>query len=166
MRINNNLYFNQRGEIIIGTILLGILGLCAISGIVVFQLEAHYGGKYERVRIEKEKESLPKRLKYIEEHPELNEEVKGWIKYGSGWVGFTEEQVRIAEISWDEPEVKTGPDLPLGADKMLIFHEAAGFNDYYFLKNNKVIYVYPYRRKLKKFTKEEEKEILQRIYSN
>lgn len=138
---------NQMGEITIASIIVGALGAFIISVFTMMAIGDHYGSKYNKIKAEREIIAYPKRLEYVEKHPELDEDMKKNILGGFVYIGFTEEQVRIAENTWGEPKVNEGPDLPLGADKELIFLRAPevkieGMRVYYYFKNDKLIGMY------------------------
>lgn len=161
---------NYKGEIIIGTIILGIVGIISIAGIVLLGIGDYYGSKYSGIKQEREKEALPKRLEYIEQHPNLDKLVITWIKMGIAVRGFSEEQVRIAENTWGEPEVKEGTNLPLGVDKVLIYHKAPevkyeGGKSYCLIKDGILVGGYGLRSN-EKFTKEKEELLLARYHKD
>ncbi len=160
-------YINsESGAIFIGTVIVGLLALYAVVSVGVLAVDDYYGSKYSRMEDEREEEALPIRIKYIEQHPELDEWVKGWIRSGVAFRGFTEEEMRIAENKWGEPEVKEGSDLPFKADKILIFNEGTeikfyGRKSYYFIREGIVIERYSLFAK-QELSKEDEEFLIEK----
>lgn len=165
MMRKENYLSSEGGVILVATAIVGLVALYVIFYVGTLAGDSYYGSKYSRIEDEREKAALPMRLKYIEQRPELDEWVKGWIRSGVAFRGFTEEQVRIAKNMWGEPEIKEDPDLLFKADKVLIFNEGAeikfyGRKSYYFIRKGIAIEHYSLFTK-QELSKEDEKNLIE-----
>lgn len=144
---NNMILSNHKGALTVVPILLGAVGLFMVSIFTLMVVGDKDLNGYRKILAQREKVSKPVRVEYVKKHFELDKKTKKSIINGNVSLGFTEEQVRIARNSWGTPQVNERADLPLRADKELMFFEAPeikseGEKAYFYFKNDKLIGFY------------------------